>query len=133
MPSKQISALKRLPGEVGLEPVYNALNSLALLNLADGSEKVGEWVRHTASGLTPQQRHTNRVLFEGLREVLSPDRELPDFSAYLEYLTSQNPFVLRDRALARRAPSPWGTARAERSPHPGAVAETPALRRPRPG
>ena len=36
MEAKQISALKRLPAEVGLEPVYNALNSLALLNLADG-------------------------------------------------------------------------------------------------
>jgi DNA-binding MarR family transcriptional regulator len=101
MTSKQISALKRLPAEVGLEPIYNALNSMALLNLADGSAQLGEWVQHTASELTAEQRHTNQVLFEGLREVLSPDREVPDFSAYLEYLTAQNPFVLRDRALAR--------------------------------
>jgi hypothetical protein len=101
MEAAQISVLKRLPAEVGLEPVYNVLNSLALLNLADGSVKLGEWVSQAANGLTPQQRHANLVLFEGLREILSPDRELPDFAAYLEYLTAQNPFVVRDRALAR--------------------------------
>jgi hypothetical protein len=118
MEAEQISALKRLPAEVGLEPVYNALNSLALLNLADGWANLGEWVSHAASGLTPQQRHTNLVLFEGLREVLSPDRELPDFAAYLEYLTAQNPFVLRDRALARLSQA---FANGETAAEPGAL------------
>jgi len=111
-----IAPFKRLPAQVAIEPVYNALNSFALLSATDQAARYGplgaltgnwnqlklnDWVAQTAAALTPEQRHINRLLFEGLRDVLAPDRGWPDFPAYVEHLTAQNPFALRDRTLQR--------------------------------
>lgn len=96
-----IAPFNYLPAQLALDPVYNILNSFALLNLAEQRAGLGEWVTQTAAALTPERRHANRLVFAGLPDALGPDQEWPDFPAYLDDLATQNPFALRDRLLQR--------------------------------
>lgn len=92
---------------VAVEPVYNALLSLALLTADLATIKVEPWITQTAARLTPQQRHENRLVFEGFGPALLPVVTYPDFSAYLAALTAEAPTALLDRLLqqfARRQP-----------------------------
>ena len=87
---------------VGVEPVYNILNSLALLNSVERLPALDAWVIATAVALTPEQRRANRLVLEGLGDALLPERDdWPDFPAYLEDLVEQRPETLRDRLLRR--------------------------------
>jgi biotin operon repressor len=87
--------------QVGLEPVHNALISLSLLHSAERLADADPWIAETAARMTPAQRERNRLIFEGLGEALSPDRDWPDFPSYLADLASQPPVALRDRMLQR--------------------------------
>jgi DNA-binding MarR family transcriptional regulator len=86
---------------IGLEPVFNALNSLALLNLVDTLPALNGWVRSTAAAMTPAERHTNRLIFEGLSAALISGVTETDFAAYLDALTTRHPEALRDAVLAQ--------------------------------
>jgi DNA-binding transcriptional ArsR family regulator len=86
---------------VRLEPVYNALNSLSLLGEASPLSGLNAWVVRSGSAMTSEQQHTQRLLFEGLRDVLTPAFDLVDFPAYLATLAESDPVALRDRALQR--------------------------------
>ncbi len=89
---------------VALEPAYNALASLWMLDKAREFSGLGEWVIQTASSLTPVQAHTNRLIFEGLYDVVvifEPGTRWAQFSEYVERLASSDPVRLRDRALIR--------------------------------
>ncbi len=72
---------------VALEPVWNALNSFALLDNAQYTG-LGLWVKQATAMLTPAQRHTHHLLFDGLRDAFMPHDE-SDFAAYLERLSAQ--------------------------------------------
>ncbi len=98
------SPLTSLPAQLELEPIYTILNSMALLNLPDGRTDLHPWVAQAAAELSPESRHVNRLVFAALRDALVPDRAWPTFPAYLEHLSTQNPFALRDRLLQRLAP-----------------------------
>src|SRR5262249_13171723 len=45
------------------------------------------------------QKRVNRLVFEGLKDALTPGQHVPDFPAYLNNLAEQAPDVLRDRVL----------------------------------
>ncbi len=90
---------------VELAPVYNMLNSLALLHVGDRMPALDPWVQQTAVALTPQQLHTNRIIFEQLGAALLIDGACPDFPAYLDALTAESPQAMRDRVLAQHANS----------------------------
>lgn len=85
---------------VALEPAQNALNSLLLLNRAEGLSGLDEWVTRTLISLTPAQQHTNRVVLTGLYYAITPTRSWPSFPAYVDNLERQNPQTLRDRVFA---------------------------------
>lgn len=84
---------------VALEPVWNALHSLSLLNEVERLPGLNVWVRHTAAALTAEQRYTHRLLFEGLRDALTPMQDEPHFPAYLHHLAEIDPYILRKRVL----------------------------------
>lgn len=84
---------------VAVEPVYNALLSLALLTADLTTTKMEPWITETAACLTPQQRRHNRLVFEGLGQALLPAAVYPTFPAYLAALEAQAPTALRDRLL----------------------------------
>ena len=87
--------------EVGLEPVYNALNSFSLLSASERLPGLNTWVVRTSATLTPERRHTNRLVFEGLRYALAPGQDILDFPTYLKNLAGQDPYILRDQVLER--------------------------------
>ncbi len=85
---------------VAQEPVYNALNSLALLNDVDRLPAVSAWVKQTAAGLSPRQARVNQLIFEALPDAVNPDR-VEDFGAFLASLAAQPPRHFRDQVLVR--------------------------------
>jgi hypothetical protein len=102
----QIASPKPISAGIALEPVYNALNSLSLLNEVERMPALDGWVLRTAAALTPEQRHANRLIFEGLGDALLPEQDWPDFPAYLQDLATQSPEALRDRMLRRIGGAP---------------------------
>lgn len=86
---------------VALDPVYNALNSLALLNAADRVSSLDQWVTHMAAALTPERLQRNRLVFEGLGEALIIEGDQPDFPSYLAALAARDVVAWRDETLQR--------------------------------
>jgi DNA-binding transcriptional ArsR family regulator len=86
---------------IALAPVFNALNSFALLNRVEQFSGLNAWVVQTAAAFTPEQRHVHRLVFDGLHDALGPEKDMPDFPTYLSNLAVQDPDMLRNRALER--------------------------------
>ncbi len=82
-----------------LEPAYNAIGSLVLLNeMAEDFSGLGEWVYQTAKTLSPEQLHTNRlVLYDAY--VHLEGTSCPSFPAWVDDLAKQDAVAMRDRAL----------------------------------
>ena len=85
------------PVSVALEPAQSALGSLLLLNKANTLSGLDEWVTCTAAALTPEQRHKNRLVLNGLYYAVVPDQSWPSFPAYIDHLAAQDPIILRNR------------------------------------
>ena len=107
-----LSSRQAVPIRVAFEPVYNALNSFSLLTASQHLSGLNSWVVQTATALSPERRHANRLVFEGLRDALTPEQDVADFPTYLNNLSEQDSYVVRNRALeglrsrfSRRVPS----------------------------
>ncbi len=93
---------QKVPVRVALEPACNVLNSFSLLNEVGKLTGLNNKVVQMAAALSPEQRHTNWLVFEGLRDALLLEQEqYPDFPAYLKNLRTQAPGKIRDRVLER--------------------------------
>lgn len=101
-----ISAPAQTAIRFSLEPAQNALNSLILLTKADHLSGLDEWVTRTLASLSPERRHTHRVVFVGLFYALNPTRSYASFAEYLDELAGLDPAVLRDRVLRAYAGIP---------------------------
>ncbi len=87
------------PTSFAVEPAHSALHSLLLLVVADELSGLDEWVHRTVAALTPERRHKNRLVMNGLYFATVPDRSWPSFSAYIDHLAALDPTVLRDRVF----------------------------------
>ena len=87
------------PFSFQLEPALNALHSMLLLSKTDMFGGLHEWVRHTRDEMTPEQRHTNLLVFEGLYHAVMPGQRWPDLPAYIAHLRHIDPLTLRDNVL----------------------------------
>jgi len=85
------------PLSFAVEPAHSGLHSLLLLTVTDELFGLDEWVTRTAAALTPEQRHTNRLVLNGLYYATVPDRSWPSFPAYVDHLATLDPTILRDR------------------------------------
>src|SRR5215213_8044762 len=85
---------------VTLDPLRNALISLAMLSAEPQDIDAEDWVAQAAAALTPEQRRRNRLVFAGFGAALIPARDYPDLRAYLSALESMPAVDLRDRLLA---------------------------------
>jgi len=92
-------ANKAMPIRVALEPVCNILNSFSLLTEVEHLSGLSPCVVQTAAALTPEQRQTNRLVFRGLRDVLTPLQDEPNFPSYLHNLAEVNPYLMRKIVL----------------------------------
>jgi ArsR family transcriptional regulator len=86
-----------------LEPTFNALYSLMLVNYSDDLSGLDEWVYRTRTSLSPERYHNNRLVLEGLHYAAVPIRSWKTFEDYLKDLSETSPIVLRDRLLERIA------------------------------
>jgi DNA-binding transcriptional ArsR family regulator len=84
---------------VALEPAQNILNSLMMLTAVEKLSGLDEWVTRTAAQMSPEERHRNALVVEGLHHAVQPDRRWPSFSAYLDDLATRDAVALRDRLL----------------------------------
>jgi DNA-binding transcriptional ArsR family regulator len=91
------------PVSIALEPAHNALNSLSLFCKIDRLSGLDEWVTRTFAALTPEQRHTNRLVMFGLHYAVVPDRSWPSFPAYVDHLATQDPLIFRDQVFGAYA------------------------------
>ncbi len=81
---------------LALEPAYNALTSLYLLN----SQLSGfhEWVERTAAALSPEQLRTNAIVCSAAMRYLD-SKTWPSFLAWLDALDARDPVELRNKEL----------------------------------
>ncbi len=108
---------------VSLQPVYNQLKSLMLLNEKNVSG-LGEWVHRTRESMTLEQFHKNHLVMCGLCYAFSTVGDEPSFGAYLDKLQSLPALSFQDRLLTTyRRISPEGYSMADLEP------PTEALRR----
>lgn len=85
--------------DVSIEPVHNVLHSMILISKAAYLSGLGEWVLNTREALTAAELNNHRLIVEGLHYALLPQRRLPSFPAYLDYLEEMDPVALRDQLL----------------------------------
>ena len=96
-----LSLASKQSTRIALEPVYNILNTFSLLSETGRLSGLNTWIIQTAAMLTPEQHHTHRLIFEGLRDALLPEQNEADFPTYLKHFAEQNPEVVRNRFLER--------------------------------
>lgn len=94
-----LSSPDQRPIRVALEPVCNILNSFSLLTEVEQLSGLSPWVVQTAAALTPEQCQTNQLVFRGLRDVLTPLQDEPNFPSYLHNLAEVNPYLMRKMVL----------------------------------
>ena len=101
-----IAPRKTVSVTFALEPVYNAIASFSLLDMAEDFTGLGEWVYRTAEALSPKERHTNRhVLGDAVIHLLG-EASWPSFAAWVDDLAAREATALRDdvvRALFAKA------------------------------
>lgn len=99
MESEQPEHLNDLSARVTLAPAQNALNSLALLSSTNERPGLSPWIRQTRANLSSRAQHANRLVIEGLADVLLGEQELSNFPDYVDHLAKVEPAVLRDQLL----------------------------------
>ncbi len=78
--------------DFGVEPVYNALESLSLLPQVEALSGLGDWVTTTAAALPPERLRFHDMLFDVLGhlfvEIAPPTIQQRDFPAYVKALAA---------------------------------------------
>jgi DNA-binding transcriptional ArsR family regulator len=92
-----IAPFKPVEVTFALEPAYNALASLTLLNMADEFSGLADWVYETACELSPQERQTNRIVLNDVSRYLA-DASWPSFAQWLDQLEQLDATEMRDQA-----------------------------------
>jgi len=107
----------RTRGElVTLQPVYNQLKSLMLINERDVSG-LGEWVHRTREAMSLEQLHKNRLVMCGVYYAFSTLGDETSFGAYLDHLQALPAESFQDRLLATYLRiTPEGCAMDDRQP-----------------
>ncbi|MBP7688268.1 MAG: winged helix-turn-helix transcriptional regulator [Thermoflexales bacterium] len=125
-----LSASPVSPVTFGLEPAYNAFNSLSLLNRTDMLSGLDDWVTRTLAALPQERLRQHEVIFVGLYFAIEPTRSFPSFAAYIDDLAQQTPEALRDRvfeAYARLSPCEGAESMSAPTDRPSLLADRAAF------
>jgi DNA-binding transcriptional ArsR family regulator len=91
---------KMLEITFSLEPVFNVISSLQLINLVDQFSGFDEWIYRTVATLPPERLLQNRLVVDALDpEVYLGKETWPSFTIWLDDLATRDPYALRDRRL----------------------------------
>lgn len=97
-----------------IEPVFNTLHDLVLINNSEHMSGLDPFIYETAHALSPDRKRNNRLVMEGLHFAVVPIRSFDSFEAYLNDLTATDPVILRDRLIERLGcPKPEDVARGD--------------------
>lgn len=105
-----------------IEPAHNTLYSLMLLNYVEQMPGLDDWVTRTYNALSPERRHNNRLVMEGLHFAVAPIRSYSSFEEYLNALEATDAVELRDRLLKRLAAKTHDLSRGARA-EPALIAQ----------
>lgn len=84
---------------ISAEPVFNALQSMVLLSMAEELSGLDDWIVETARELPEEVMQKHILIMFGLHYAVIPKRSFDDFEAYLKHLETVNPRELRDQLL----------------------------------
>ncbi len=85
---------------VSVEPAYNAMTTLLLLNEAEEKLGFSEWTVATVAALPPEVMRTNRMVTEALNVGAHLDGvDWPSFLAWVDNLAKRDPIAMRDHGL----------------------------------
>jgi ArsR family transcriptional regulator len=101
-----------------LEAAHNNLYSLVLMNYSERLSGLDPFITNTAAAISPERRHNNMLVMEGLHFAVVPVKSWNSFEAYLTDLTNTDPFVLRDRLFSRLSCSKPGELGKNGKPQP---------------
>ena len=93
-----IASQKTVKVTFSLEPAYNVIGSLSLLDMAADFSGLGEWVYQTTRALSPEQLHTNQLVLHDAYVHLA-DASWPSFPEWVDDLAARDATTMRDRAL----------------------------------
>ncbi len=95
-----IAAPSTVSVRIELQPTYNLLNSLLLLNYADIRSGLPEWVENTVRHMNGTTRTHNRVM-GALFSAIEPDAQTAqlDFPAFIAQLEQLDPAAFPERYL----------------------------------
>jgi DNA-binding transcriptional ArsR family regulator len=82
-----------------LEPAFNAINTLMLMEQVEIRSGLSEWVVQTTAELPPERKRANELVLSLLGDAVIPDRSWPSFPAFINHLAAQSPAYLRDKAV----------------------------------
>ncbi len=96
-----VLAPKTVTVTVALEPVFSILDSMMALSFGEHYSGLNEWVYRTIASLSPERKHTNKLVCDGFGGAVVPKQTgvWHDFPTYIDHLAAEDPVVLRDRAL----------------------------------
>ena len=102
----------------GLEPAYNAMQSLMLITSKQSEKMAGlpEWVRQTQEALSEQELNTHNLVMIGFYYTVLPEKSWSSFPAYLDHLAAVDPVTLRDKLLNSYINLPCRNLEAESEP-----------------
>lgn len=98
-PTENILVNQALNLGFGIEPAYNAIQSLIFLIRAEKLSGLGEWVTRTLAEMTAEEKHQHELVMNGLHFATVPHQSWPSFPAYLNHLANTDPIVLRDKIM----------------------------------
>jgi DNA-binding transcriptional ArsR family regulator len=81
-----------------LEPAYNVIGSLSLLDMAEDFSGLGEWVYQTTRALSPERLRTNQIVLLDAHVHLA-DAFWSSFPEWVDDLAARDATAMRDRAL----------------------------------
>ena len=101
-PVRDLTAIPaRTAIRIGLEPAYNAMESLMLLTTEKFEKMAGlpDWVNQTRAALSEAELNTHNLVMIGFFYAVLPEKSWPSFPAYLDHLASIEAVTLRDKLL----------------------------------
>ncbi|MCP4543423.1 MAG: winged helix-turn-helix transcriptional regulator [Chloroflexi bacterium] len=98
MMAEIIAPQKTVEVTFSLEPAYNIIGSLSLLDWTEDFTGLGEWVYQTAKALSPEQLRTHQLVLHDAHVHLL-DASWSSFPEWVDDLATQDAIAMRDRAL----------------------------------
>ncbi len=80
---------------INVEIVRNILNSLSLLAASNKYDNINQFITKVYTKLDRKTIRDNEIIMHGLHYAASPEKDFPDFQAYIDDLKAKDPYLLQ--------------------------------------